>query len=163
MGYQNREIELERKITDLEGWKAKQIMQMEMINKERRNAGEKPIGRDSPPCWVRKESDGRFVEEDSFHIEIRDNGVIVRNISPEHRKKDFEELPPVPLEKHLSFKEFKKETLAVLKWEQKKDCRFRVRICENAKDKGATLQALDVIDVRFYKTLKRDECAYVGK
>ncbi|MBO4539456.1 MAG: hypothetical protein J5781_04210 [Clostridia bacterium] len=161
--YQNRARELEKKITDLEGWKSRQIMQMEQLNSDRRKAGEKPIGRDKAPCWARKDDKGNYVDEDSYHIEIRDNGVIIRDISPEHRKKDFAELPPVPLGKLLSFEKFKKETLAIFNWEKEKknDCRFRVKICQNTKDDGAVLKTLDVINIRFYMSIRRDFCDYV--
>lgn len=89
-------------------------------------------GIDWPPCWLEKENKER--PEFIFGIDLTDNGLIITDIAPAHRRAAMQTPPLVePLQKIkygtvLSVGEFLSQTDELYKLAVKKECRYHAYI-----------------------------------
>lgn len=106
-----------------------------------------------PSCWYDKDEKPEYI----FHINLTNDGIVVFNNTMAHRVEDQAKLPvdKLEFEKLLNIPQFLNQTMPLLTWSQKKDCRFFVRVCDQTAGEQKELykRLLEAVEGPFYKLI----------
>lgn len=112
-------------------------------------------GANYPPCWISPET-GK--PEYIFDVAITELGIIVRDVPNEQRSAEKAKLPlsQIKYDRVQPVSEFRTATVELFALSEKENCRFFVRMFDQARSKDMFKSQMLGVEEHFYKFLTKD-------